>query len=180
MVKYICFLRGVNVGGSKVIKMELLKKIFESFKFKNVFTFIQSGNIIFETPGKDIKKITSVIEAGLMKALSFPVEAFLRGKDELISIIKENPFKSVTTDKFVKIYISFLNEIPAEDKIKSLESLSYDAEIFKVKKKEVYVLVYKQKITGNAVYSNNFMERKLAVKGTSRDWNTINKIINLC
>jgi len=180
MIKYVCFLRGLNVGGSKVIKMDLLKKIFESFKFKNISTFIQSGNVIFESSGKNEEKITAEIESGLLKKLGFPVEAFVRDKDELNNIVKENPFRDITTDKSVKIYVTFLNEMPSPDKIRSLESLSYDAETFKVKKKEVYILVYKQKITGKAIFSNNFLERILGIKGTTRDWNTINKIINLC
>jgi len=72
MSKYIAFLRAVNVGG-RVVKMEQLKKIFEDLKLKNVKTFIQSGNVIFETMEKDKNILTKKIEKKLKASLNYEV-----------------------------------------------------------------------------------------------------------
>jgi uncharacterized protein (DUF1697 family) len=90
-----------------------------------------------------------------------------------------NPFKDINTDKTIKVYISFLSSIPSDVDKKEFESLSYEAEIFKVIKYQAYTLVYKDKIKTKAVFTNNILEKKLKVTATTRDLNTLNKIMNL-
>ena len=91
MIKYVAFLRGINVGGKNIIKMEVLKDLFESLHFKNVITFIQSGNVIFESEIKDRKILIKQIEAGLKKELGNNVAVIIRTKEEMNNIIKLDP-----------------------------------------------------------------------------------------
>jgi uncharacterized protein (DUF1697 family) len=179
MVKYVSFLRGINVGGHKLIKMDVLKDIFLSAGLKDVKTFIQSGNVIFSSEEKDSKKLNSKIKKQLLKFLGYEVEVFTRSENELLNVMGDNPFKDINTDKTIKVYISFLSSITSDDNKKEFESLSYEAEIFKVIKYQAYTQVYKDKIKTKAVFANNILEKKLRVTATTRDLNTLNKIMNL-
>ena len=98
MVKYAAFLRAVNVGG-RIVKMDRLKKILEELKLKNVKTFIQSGNVIFETAEKDKNIVISKIEKKLKSSLGYEVLVMLRTDKELADIATNNPFKDDELDK---------------------------------------------------------------------------------
>jgi uncharacterized protein (DUF1697 family) len=179
MAKYISFLRGINVGGHKIIKMENLKNFFEAYGLKDVKTYIQSGNVIFQSPEKDIDKLNSGIEKHLFQTLGFAVEVFTRSEEQLKKVHSANPFVDITPDKTTKIYVSFLRSVPPAEKMNDFESLSYDAEKFVVLGTEAYILLYKDRIKTKAVFANNILEKKLGVAATTRDWNTINKILEL-
>ena len=179
MKKYIALLRGINVGGSKVIKMNNLAKLFVDFGFKNVKTFIQSGNVIFEYPQNDIGKVKSKIEKELKRSLGYSVDVVLRTPDELLKIIKVNPFKNEITEPNTKLYVMFLSKQP-DNKIKqAVKSYDNELETFRIKNSEVYVLIRKNDIQ-KTIFSTNFLEKKLALIGTTRNWNSVNKIVNLC
>ncbi len=178
MKKFIAFLRGVNVGGSKVIKMKDLAEIFTSFGFKNVKTFIQSGNVIFESSQTDIEKVKIKIEKGLKKSLGYSVDVVLRTPEEMLNIIKANPFKKEITEPNIKLYVMFLSQQP-DNKIKqAVKSYDNELETFRIKNCEVYVLIRKNDIQ-KTVFSTNFLEKKLGLIGTTRNWNSVNKILQL-
>ena len=178
MKKYIAFLRGINVGGSKVIKMNYLADMFTSFGFKNVKTFIQSGNVIFESSMINNDEVKSKIEKGLYKFLGYQVEVFLRTPEDIFNIIKVNPFKKEIAEPNIKLYVTLLSKAP-ENKIKKAAA-AYDNEFesFKIKNSEVYILIRKNDIQ-KTVFSTNFLEKKLGLVGTTRNWNSINKILQL-
>jgi len=178
-MRYVCFLRGINVGGHKVILMENLKKMFESFGLKNVKTFIQSGNVLFDSPQNDRKKLAKKISYGLFKNTGYDIEVFVRDINTVKNILRDTPFPGIVPDKIIKIYITFLNEIPSEEKKNAIESMSYDAEKFIIRGEEVYMLINKERLGPKPLYSTNFVEKKLGLKGTSRDWGTLTKLINI-
>ncbi len=179
MKKYIALLRGVNVGGSKVIKMKDLAQLFTSFGFNNVKTFIQSGNVIFESSQTDIEKVKIKIEKGLKKSLGYSVDVVLRTPGELLKIIKENPFKKEIIEPNIKLYVMFLSKQPGNKIKQAVKSYDNELESFRIKNSEVYVLIRKNDIQ-KTVFSTNFLEKKLGLVGTTRNWNSINKIYNLC
>ena len=108
MIRYIALLRGINVSGQKIIKMEALKNIFESLKLKNVKTYIQSGNVIFDASEKNSVLLNERIEKHLNKSLGYKVSVMLRTVTELGEIIKLNPYKKIDIDKDIHLYVSFL------------------------------------------------------------------------
>ena len=85
MPKYIAFLRAINVGGHTV-KMDQLREVFEQCGFKNVETFIASGNVIFDSTSKNPKALEKKIEAALLKAFGYEVHTFLRTPGELTAV----------------------------------------------------------------------------------------------
>src|SRR5438552_19199303 len=108
MTKYIAFLRGINVSGQKLIKMEDLSRMFAEFGFHNVKTYIQSGNVIFETAEPNPDTLTEKIEQGLHESLGYEVTVILRTFLEVEDLVKRDPFKGTKADGNAKMYVTFL------------------------------------------------------------------------
>ncbi len=177
MVKCVAFLRAVNVGG-RVVKMERLKNIFEELKLKNVKTFIQSGNVIFETTGKDKSIVTAKIEKKLKASLGYEVLVMLRTDKELIDIAKINPFKDEVIDKDTRVYIAFLYDKPDKETKNILASMNNKNESFILKKNEVFCKVRKDE-KKSSYFSILLLEKKLRIPLTTRNQTTVNKIKTL-
>src|SRR5947207_8113142 len=95
MIKYAAFLRGINVGGKKLIKMEDLRRVVESIGLKNVRTFIASGNVLFETSRNNRVALTRKIEKELLQAFGHDVPVVLHTIDELKDILRDGPFRKI-------------------------------------------------------------------------------------
>src|SRR4051812_37561516 len=101
VTKYLAFLRGINVGGNQIVKMPELKKVLEKLGYKNVKTFLASGNVAFETAKEDFAKdktavLVSLLEQELKKKFGFEILVILRTHQEIQKIIKADPFKDIT------------------------------------------------------------------------------------
>ncbi len=172
--KYIAFLRAVNVG-ERIVKMDQLKKIFEDLKFKNVKTFIQSGNVIFESPEKDKQFLTKKIEKKLQTSLGYEVLVMLRTEKEITDILKHNLFKDEKLDENTRVYIAFLYNQPAEETKNILSSLNNKNETFHLKNKEVYCKITKDE-KKSSYFSIVLLEKKLGIPLTTRNQTTVNRI----
>ncbi len=176
MVKYIAFLRSINVGGKNIIRMEELRKIFASLGFSDVKTYIQSGNIIFKGSEKKVNDIKEKIESGLERHFGHHVDAMVRKFDELQNMVKKSPFNKLIVDQDTKFYVCFFREetdrLPELPLIKPKEGLN----LIKSGKKEAWVISYR---TGKMFgFPNNFIEKEFGVVSTARNWNTIVKMVN--
>ncbi|MDQ3797958.1 MAG: DUF1697 domain-containing protein [Acidobacteriota bacterium] len=179
MIKYAAFLRGINVGGHHLVKMEDLRRVFEAMNFTAVKTYIQSGNVIFRAAAEETSagELEEKIERELREAFGFEVRAMLRTLDELEEIVARNPFKE--PEAGAKAYISFLSAAPDAGAKESLESLSNDFEVFRFGGvRELYSLLRPGK-PGKELFSNNFIEKRLKVAATTRNPNTVNKVLLL-
>ncbi len=110
MIKYIAFLRAINVGGKNLIKMDELKKRFETMGFNNVRTYIQSGNVIFQSFTSDQNVLAKKIENLLQKNLSSVVLVFLRTVEELNAIVKFDPYQKQKFKLETKLFITFIKD----------------------------------------------------------------------
>jgi uncharacterized protein (DUF1697 family) len=174
---YIAFLRGVNVSGQKLIKMAELKALFEKWGYKNVRTYIQSGNVVFELPKTKNETLAKKIESQLEKALGYEVTVVVRTADEVKAIIAAYPFSKIKNHDTYRLNVAFLSAEPEKANIKELESLSSADEMFKVAGNNVY-LIYKVNFP-DTLTGKNILEKKLKVRATIRNWNTVNKILNI-
>lgn len=174
MTIYIAFLRGINVGGKKIIKMEKLKDIFKSLYFQNVKMYIQSGNVIFDST-EESADILYKIETELENVLGYKVTSIIRTADELEEIIKQNPFSA--SEDVEKQYVTFLHREPTVEAADRLMSYKNDVDDFCVTHREVFLLCGKG--YGKTKFSNHFLESKLDVLATTRNWKTVNKILNM-
>jgi len=167
MTKYIAFLRAINVGGTKIIKMVDLRKMFESFGFDNIQTYLQTGNVIFES--KATPNLEGLIENQLAEALGYRVEVFLRTMDEISKIVKQTRFEPKETDT---LHIVFLREKPEKPQADKLKQYNSAADEFVVVGHEVYNLRHDR---DKSVFSNNFIE-KIFGMATTRNITTLRKI----
>jgi uncharacterized protein (DUF1697 family) len=155
MTRYIAFLRAINVGG-RVVKMDDLKKIFALPGIKNITTYIQSGNVIFDCAETDRSLLTKKIETKLLKALGYEVKTFLRTISEIENITRKTSFKKYAED--MAQHVSFFSDTPDGELVKQLLLLQNDNEQFRVAGTEAYILVRKGAY-GETKFSNTFLEK---------------------
>ncbi|PJZ70890.1 hypothetical protein CH373_06395 [Leptospira perolatii] len=177
MTTFIALLRGINVSGQKIIKMDHLKSLFEALPFQNVRTYIQSGNVIFQTESSASEKIREQIEKHLEKNLGFQVKTILRTRKELESAVKRIPFQENEYSKENKLYISFLSQKPNAGLVEKLISFNNEIDEFRPSGKEIYIVC--KKGYGKSVFSNQFLEKKLDLISTTRNLDTVQKILEI-
>ena len=178
MVRYVSMIRGINIGGKKV-KMDRLKELYRSLDFKNIKTYIQSGNVIFESTESDATKLSRVIEKRMAEVFNFDVKVLIRTKNEMINVINENPFKH---EDIKLIYVTFLSDNPSEKLIKDLtrsidENIANKTDKYIIIGKEIYLFLPNG--YGRTKLNNNFFEKKLGISATTRNWRSINKIVDI-
>ncbi len=178
METVISILRGINVSGHRLIKMADLKVLYEKLGYKEVVTFIQSGNVIFKSDKKasDLAH-AEAIEKTINKKYGFDVPVITRSIEEWGKTLKGNPFLKQKDVDLERLYVTFLSEKPEPTLVKSIRTLDYSPEEFAVVGKEVYL--YCPVGYGNSKLSNGFFESKLKVIATTRNWKSINKLYAL-
>ncbi len=176
MPKYIALLRAINVSGSKIIKMEDLRKIFEALKFKNVQTYIQSGNVIFEAKETDKKILRQKIEKHLAKSLGFDVTTIIRTLGELEAIVKHNPFRDEQIDKEHVVYVAFMSEEPSKEKQQWFTKYHSDVDVYGIVGEDLFCLCHK--LLGKSLFANSLVE-KMGIDSTTRNLNTVFKLLEM-
>jgi uncharacterized protein (DUF1697 family) len=174
MTKYVAFLRGINVGGKNKIKMETLREALGALGFQNVKTYINSGNVIFETVKTDDVRLASKIEKAIRAEFSLNIKVMVRTIAEIEEIIKNNPFdRQFENDK--DLHVLFLEEYLAEEKRELLLSNNNENEIFAVQDREIFCLL--RVSFADSLFGKDYIGKKLKVSATARNWRTVNKIL---
>jgi len=177
-MKYISILRGINVSGQKKIIMKDLQSLYQNLGFKNVSTYIQSGNVIFNSNDKNIIALKNKIECAIEDKYKFHVPVEMRSKSDILKIINNYPFGSINpVDYGTKLLVTFLSSTPSNANISNLQQYVKSPEKLVVVDKEVYL--YCPNGYGKSKLSNNFLENKLAVDATTRNWKSLLKIYEL-
>src|SRR5690348_8590558 len=135
----ISMLRGVNVGGHNLIKMDALRSCCESLGFSNVQTYVQSGNIVFRAKEKSLKKLVVLVETAIEKKFGFRPRAILRTSSEMKSVIARNPFAKRSGIHSSKLLITFFAEEPNSETKKKLSEIKADPEEMYLDGRELYV-----------------------------------------
>lgn len=176
-MRYISILRGINVGGRRKILMADLKNLYEQLGCSHVTTYIQSGNVVFDVK----KKIDSALFAEKMakaiyKKYGFEVPVLVKTLDEIQNTLVTNPFlkkKDLLTEN---LHVTFLAEMPNPENLEKLKDIDYSPDEFQIIDQDVFIYCEKY---GRTKLNNGFFERKLKVSATTRNWKTINKLVNL-
>jgi len=173
-MKYVAFLRGINVGGKNKVKMETLREACAALGFENVKTYINSGNIIFETAKSDDKEIAEKIEKAIEKEFSLNIKTMVRSVTEIEEIIKNNPFDGqFENDK--DLHVFFLNEEMPTEKRELLLSQNNENEMFAVRGREIFCLLRVSVL--DSLMGKDYIGKKLKVSATARNWRTVNKVL---
>ncbi len=170
MKRYIAFLRAVNVGGTTIIKMSDLKRMFESFGLEHVETYIQTGNVIFDSNENKASLLEEQIENRLAEAFGKRIRLFVRTTREVAAIVAACPFTPMDGEA---VYVAILEKKPDQKSIDALLSLRSEADDFAVTGKEVFNL---RRDRDASIFSNNFVEKTLGIAGTTRNLTTIKKL----
>jgi uncharacterized protein (DUF1697 family) len=174
MQKYISMLRGINVSGQKKIKMVDLRALYESLDFKNVTTYIQSGNVVFQSEENDTTILAEKINDKIESVYGFRVPIIFRTHSDLDFIIGNNPFLTNRSEDIKKLAVIFLNEVPNSSALLEIGDRGPDSEELVISGKDLFLFVPES--YGKSKWSNNFFEKKLGVKATTRNWNTVLKL----
>ena len=153
--------------------MQDLVVLFESFGFSNVKTYLQTGNVLFNSDDTDPAKILKIIDNGIFKKLGYRVTVILRTKQNLLDIADSKPFMNYEGD--VKYYFTFLAETPKQPPTLPIRMNDIENKVFKIDNNNVYTVGFNVK--GRYGFPNVFIEKEFDVPATTRNWNTIRRIL---
>ncbi len=177
MKTYIALLRGINVSGQKKIKMADLRAMLNKLNLENVQTYIQSGNIVFQHPETAETELEKMIEQTIQAHYDFHVPTMVRLPEDFQYAIDHNPFLEDSDKDIKRQYITFLAEKPEEEHIQTLKQVNYEPEEYVIDGRIIFF--FSPNGYGRAKMNNNFFENKLKVKATTRNWKTVNKLLEM-
>jgi uncharacterized protein (DUF1697 family) len=175
METYISILRGINLGGHNTIKMEALKSLLSKCGFKNVQTYIQSGNVVYQFESIAAKQLDILIQDKIREQFMLEVPVITMTVDELKTVANCNPFSKDKEKDVSFFHITYLSDEPQADHLNKTMDLKYPPDEFVIIGKAVYL--YCPNGYGKTKLSNKFLESKLKVAGTTRNWKTTNELI---
>ncbi len=177
-MKYLAILRGINVSGQKKIKMVDLKILFESFDLQNIETYIQTGNVIFESTSIEIPELQHKIESAITQRFGFEVPVQIRTQEEIKTIVDRCPFNLVDPEiDGTRVLVTFLNAIPSSKDATIVQEYVLPPEQLILIEREVYL--HCPNGYGRSKLSNTFLEKKFGVLATTRNWKSVTKLNEL-
>jgi len=177
MNTYVCLIRGINVSGHKKIRMQELRELCESIGLENVASYLQSGNLVFDSPDAEAQSVGSLVELGIRERFDFIVPTIIRSKDEYGEIIDGNPFADIDGIDTTKLCVVFLAEEPAPADLERIEAENSGPDIFAAVGRHIFL--HCPGGFGLTKLSNNFFENRLRVVATSRNWRTVNALFDM-
>ena len=168
-------LRGINVGGQKSVRMDSLRASFETLGYRSVRTYVQSGNVIFDSASVLGAGLTKKIGEQIMRDYGFPVALILRSAAEMTKVVRENPFLKERGIDPSKLHVTFLSDRPTS--LEKMKGLKGEPDQHRILGREVYL--YCPGGYGRTKLSNNTIEKALSVEATTRNWNTVSTLARM-
>lgn len=192
MTRYVALLRGINVGGNTMVKMADLKAVFEKCSFENVITYINSGNIAFDSPlqkparSKGISPhvskssfeidLASNIERSIEKEFGKQIPVMFREQSVINDVLSHNPFEG-QFESHKEMHVLFMHDEMPADKQQQLLDKQTEDERFSVRAREIYC--HLKLGVADSILGKSFIEKKLKVAITGRNWRTVQKLAEL-
>lgn len=177
MKKYVALLRGINVAGQKKVPMAELRKVLGHAGLENVRTYIQSGNIVFESESTDTEGLQKIIQKSICSGFGFEVPVWVVTAGQIGAVLEASPFKANIENESTKLYYVLFKERPENGLKQSFLKESYSNEEFLITESCVYLLC--KTGYGKAKLNNNLIERKLKVSATTRNHKTMLKLLEM-
>ena len=174
MPTYIALLRGINVGGRNKIPMADLREMFASVGFREARTLLQSGNVVFDGLRQSNATLEQLLEAETQARLKFSIDYVVRTATEWKKIITGNPFAAEAKESPSHMVVMCLKTPARSSAVRKLNDEIAGREIVQASGKQLY-MVYPDGI-GRSKLTNAIIEKKLNVRGTARNWNTVMKL----
>lgn len=173
----VALLRGINVGGRNLVAMSDLRDLLETLGFAGARSLLQSGNLIFKSARRTSAAIERLLESETEKRLGVAVEYHVRTADEWKTVIERNPFPDEAERDPAHLVVSFMKDAPQKENVEALQTAIRGPEIVRADGRHLYV-VYPIGI-GTSKLTNNVIDKKLGMRGTARNWNTVLKLADL-
>lgn len=179
MPVYLALFRGINVSGHNMIKMEALKKLMEGEGYTNVETYIQSGNVVFESPDNNRERLGKALETLMYKEYGYDVVIFMLDEADIRKAVINNPYtgKEPEGQGIKKHFVTFLSGIPGSDGIDKMNKYNRGDDVFKAIGNVMYLKLAQS--AADSKLTNVFIENKLNLKATTRNWNTTLKMLEM-
>lgn len=174
---HLCLLRGINVSGHNMIKMEVLKTTLEAIGFQNVQTYIQSGNVFVDTEEENPAAVGFKIKQEIFKTLGHEVPVVVIGKSDLEACLKNNPFLKEQETDIKKLYVAFVSTSLRSDSINNLKISQFKPDEASIDDNRIYI---KYAVgAGKTRFDQKYIEKKLNVTATIRNWNTVTQLLKM-
>jgi uncharacterized protein (DUF1697 family) len=175
-MRYVALLRGINVSGANMIKMEALRKTFEYCGFTNVVSYINSGNLAFDSPKKAEAKLVASIEEAIRRDFGLSISVMVREQKSIADVVASNPFDGKFAEH-KQMNVLFLRESVPAEKQEEILSLQTDKEFLAVLGREIYMLLlcgFPESLLGRGL-----IERRLKIPITVRNWRTVEQLAKM-
>ncbi|MGZ0016227.1 DUF1697 domain-containing protein [Yeosuana sp. AK3] len=173
MKTYVALLRGINVGRHKKVPMAELRTLLTNVGFQNVQTYIQSGNVVFQSSEKAIV-LENILQNAIMNHFKFEVPVIIKSREELFTIFNACPFEK---EKVENSYFIIFNRIPERELIDKVDEIAFETDEIMIIKDCLYL--YCSLGYGQTKFNMHSFERKLNVVATSRNFKTMVKLLSL-
>ncbi len=174
MPRFVAFLRAINLGGVRTVRMDSLRHRFESLDFSGVETFIASGNVVFHARAKSSRALETKIEKSLRGALGYDVDVFIRTAAESIAIANYDPFPKAKTNVHTACNIIFLVDALDKKLTRAVAMLRRGTDKFRVRRREIYWLRHRRK---GGPFSTVPLAKTLGRGFTVRACNTVKRMV---
>lgn len=176
MKTHLALLRGINVSGHNMIKMEALKSALEAIGFQNVQTYIQSGNVFVDSEDVNGPSVGFTIKQEIFKVFGHDVPVIIIGKEDLEKCFKNNPYLKGAEDT-KKLYVAFISKELNSSAMNELKISQFKPDEASVDESRIYI---KYDIgAGKTRLDQKYIEKKLKVTATIRNWNTVTRLLEM-
>lgn len=177
MYRHLALLRGINVSGHNMIKMDALKTLLENVGFQNVQTYIQSGNVFVDSEDKNPSSVGFIIKQEIFKTFGYEVPVVVIGKDDLEACFKNNDYLKETAADIKKLYVAFISRELSDGALNDLKISQFKPDEARIDKSRIYI---KYAVgAGKTRLDQKYIEKKLNVTATIRNWNTVTNLLSL-
>ena len=175
-MRYVALLRGINLGGANQMKMDDLKAVFTELGFENVKSYINSGNLAFDTKKTAESKLIDKIEDAVEARFGRRVHIMIREQRDIERLLKNNPFDG-QYESHKHMHVLFLKEPMPAEKAELLQASALPGEKYEVRGREIYNLLPNG--VAGSLLTKGFFEKKPVVPYTGRNWRTVEKLAEL-
>ena len=175
-MRYIALLRGINVTGNTMIKMADLKKSVESLGLKNVVSYVNSGNLAFDSKKVSERSLTKKLEDTVEREFGKRIKVMVREQSAIPKIIAANPYDG-EFESHKEMHVLFLKEEIPKEKIEELRDAAPKAERFTISGREIYC--HLPMGVADSLLGRGLVEKKLKIPVTARNWRTVQKLAEL-
>lgn len=177
MTTHLALLRGINVSGHNMIKMEALKTTLEAIGFQNVETYIQSGNVFVDTEEENAAAVGFKIKQEIFKVFGHEVPVVVVNISDLENCFKNNPFFKEKDIDLKKLYVAFVSIELRTDHINDLKMSQVKPDEASIDKNKIYI---KYAVgAGKTRFDQKYIEKKLNLTATIRNWNTVTQLLKM-